>query len=183
MATKTPEAAASSCYRASSRRFVAGIAACAVILGASAFLPGGARVWAWGLLDVAYLAGFAAIIVTTNPVTAPTLVVTPALIERFGLLIIIVLGEIVTGVVNGLAARPINALTLAVALIAVVVGFGAWWTYFDFAGHRAPRPAPASTLQWMLTHLPLTAAVAGMGAAMVSLVEHAHAPRTRAATS
>jgi hypothetical protein len=44
--------------------------------------------------------------------------------------------------------------------LAVVVGFGAWWTYFDFAGHRSPRPGRAATVQWMLGHLPLTAAVA-----------------------
>jgi low temperature requirement protein LtrA len=170
-------------YRHASRRFVVGTACCAVILGASAFPPSGPRVLAWGLLDAAYLAGFGAVIGTANPATSPELIITPALIERFGLLIIIVLGEIVTGVVNGLAAKPTNALTLAVALIAVVIGFGAWWTYFDFAGHRAPRPTPAATAQWVLTHLPLTAAVAAMGAAMVTLVEHAHAPRTPAATS
>jgi low temperature requirement protein LtrA len=170
-------------YRHASRRFVAGTASCAVILGASAFLPSGPRVLAWGLLDAAYLAGFAAVILTANRATSPPLIITPALIERFGLLIIIVLGEIVTGVVNGLAAQPTNALTLAVALVAVVIGFGAWWTYFDFAGHRAARPTPAATAQWMLSHLPLTAAVAAMGAAMVSLIEHAHAHRTPAATS
>jgi len=109
--------------------------------------------------------------------------VTDALAERFGLFIIIVLGENVTGVVDGLAHEPTNALTLAVGLVAVVVGFGAWWTYFDFAGHRLPRPTRASTVQWMLVHLPLTAAVAAMGAAMVGLVEHAHDSRTPAATA
>jgi len=35
----------------------------------------------------------------------------------------------------------------------------------------------------MLSHLPLTAAIAAMGAAMVSLVDHAHAGRTPAATA
>jgi phosphatidylserine synthase len=35
----------------------------------------------------------------------------------------------------------------------------------------------------MLGHLPLTAAIAAMGAAMVSLVDHAHDPRTPAATA
>jgi len=64
-----------------------------------------------------------------------------------------------------------------------VVGFGGWWTYFDFAGHRLPRPTRASALQWMMIHLPLTAAVAAMGAAMVGLVEHAHDGRTPAATA
>src|SRR5215475_13757250 len=111
------------------------------------------------------------------------LAITDALIERFGLLTIIVLGETLTGVVAGLAREPISGLTLAVGLVAVVVGFGAWWTYFDFAGQRQPRPEPAASAQWIFSHLPLTAAVAAMGAAMVSLVDHAHDGRTPAATS
>jgi low temperature requirement protein LtrA len=109
-----------------------------------------------------------------TPVQAAALTITDAIIERFGLFIIIVLGETVTGVVAGLVNAALSPLTLAVGLVAVVVGFGAWWTYFDFAGHRQPRPTRPATVVWMLAHLPLTAAVAAMGAAMVTLVEHAH---------
>jgi low temperature requirement protein LtrA len=170
-------------YRRSSRLFVAGTAASALLLVGSAFLPAAARIPAWGLLDAAYLAGFTAIIVTANSAEAAALSITDALIERFGLLIIIVLGEIITGVVTGLASQPISALTLSVGLIAVVVGFGAWWTYFDFAGQRPPRPKTTSSLQWMLGHLPVTAAVAAMGAAMVSLIDHAHDSRSPAAAA
>jgi len=170
-------------YRRSSRLFVAGTVFCAVVLGASALLPAVPRVWTWGLLDVAYLVGFGTVILGATSGAAATFTVTDALIERFGLLIIIVLGETVTGVVSGLAAEPVSVLEVAVALVSVVVGFGAWWTYFDFAGHREPRQTPTATLRWMLAHLPLTAAVAAMGAAMVSLVEHAHAARTPAATA
>ncbi|MGW1498305.1 low temperature requirement protein A [Streptomyces mirabilis] len=170
-------------FRRPSRLFVTGTAACAVVLAASAALPADVRVLTWGLLAVAYLAGFAVMIGTATPVQAVALSVTDALTERFGLFIIIVLGETVTGVVDGLAHEPTNALTLAVGLVAVVIGFGAWWTYFDFAGHRRPRPTRASTVQWMLVHMPLTAAVAAMGAAMVGLVEHAHDSRTPAATA
>ncbi|MFF8028788.1 low temperature requirement protein A [Streptomyces sp. NPDC007896] len=170
-------------FRRPSRLFVTGTAACAVVLAASAALPADVRVLTWGLLAVAYLAGFAVMIGTATPVQAVALSVTDALTERFGLFIIIVLGETVTGVVDGLAHEPTNALTLAVGLVAVVIGFGAWWTYFDFAGHRRPRPTRASTVQWMLVHMPLTAAVAAMGAAMVGLVEHAHDSRTPTATA
>src|SRR5260370_28146011 len=109
--------------------------------------------------------------------------ISDALIERFGLLIIIVLGEILTGVVAGLASQPISGLTLSVGLVAVVVGFGAWWTYFDFAGQRHPRPTQPATAQWMLSHLPLTAAIAAIGYAMISLVDHAHDRRTPVATA
>jgi low temperature requirement protein LtrA len=170
-------------YRRASRLFVTGTAVGAVLLAGSALLSAGARVPAWGLLDVAYLAGFAVVILSASPAPAAALMVTPALAERFGAFIIIVLGETLTGVVTGLSEQPVNALTLAVGLVAVVVGFGAWWTYFDFAGHRLARPDPAATAQWLLGHLPLTAAIAAMGAAMVSLVEHAHEGRTPAATA
>ena len=60
----------------------------------------------------------------------------------------------------GLVRRPVSGLALSVGLIAAVVGFGAWWTYFDFAGHRQPRSGRWPSLQWMLGHLPLTAAIA-----------------------
>ena len=122
-------------------------------------------------------------ILAASPAPEAALFITDALIERFGLLTIIVLGETLTGVVAGLAREPVSGLTLAVGLVAVVVGFGAWWTYFDFAGHRHPRQTPAAGLQWILGHLPLTGAIAAMGAAMVTLVDHAHDGRTPAATA
>jgi low temperature requirement protein LtrA len=170
-------------YRRSNRLFVAGTALCAVALGASAALSPGPRVLVWGLTGVAYLTGFSIVLATATPVQAAALAITDAVIERFGLLMIIVLGETVSGVVNGLAHTPLDALTLIVALVAIVLGFGAWWTYFDFAGHRPLGPGRPRTLVWMLTHLPLTAAVAAMGAAMVSLIQHAHAARTPAPTA
>ena len=170
-------------YRRTSRLFVTGTAACAALLAATALLPAAARVPAWGLLDAAYLAGFAVEDRIAIASGDGQRLVTGALTERFGAFIIIVLGETLTGVVAGLAGQPVSGLTLAVGLVAVVVGFGAWWTYFDFAGGRPPRTGPPASLQWMLGHLPLTAAVAAMGAAMVSLVEHAHDGRTPAATA
>ena len=170
-------------YRRASRLFVAGTAACAVLLAATALLPASARIPAWGLIDAAYLAGFAAVFLTASPAQAAAMMVSDALTERFGAFVIIVLGETLTGVVTGLSSQPVGALTLAVGLVAVVVGFGAWWTYFDFAGGRRPRPERSASLQWMLGHLPLTAAIATMGAAMLSLVDHAHDGRTPAATA
>src|SRR5690348_7498546 len=170
-------------YRRTSQLFVTGTAACAVLLAGTAMLPTSARIPAWGLLDVAYLAGYAAVILTSTQVQASALVVSDALTERFGAFIIIVLGETLTGVVAGLSGQPVSGMTLAVGLVAVVVGFGAWWTYFDMAGQRRPRPERRASLRWVLSQLPLTAAIAAMGAAMVSLVDHAHDSRARATTA
>jgi len=170
-------------YRRPSRLFIAGTAACAVLLAGTALLPPGGRILAWGLLDVAYLAGFTVVLLHSTPAQAAVLIVSDSLTERFGAFIIIVLGETLTGVVAGLSGEPVSAMALAVGLVAVVVGFGAWWTYFDFAGQRRPRPERPASLRWVLGHLPLTAAIAAMGAAMVSLVDHAHDSRAPAATA
>jgi low temperature requirement protein LtrA len=170
-------------YRRASRLYVGGTAVCAVLLAGTALLPASTRIPAWGVIDAAYLAGYAAVTLTATRAQASAVVVSDALTERFGAFIIIVLGETLTGVVAGLSSQPVSGLTLAVGLLAVVVGFGAWWTYFDFAGQRLPRTEPGAGLQWILGHLPLTGAVAAMGAAMVSLVDHAHDGRTPAATA
>jgi len=53
----------------------------------------------------------------------------------------------------------------------------------DFAGGRRARTERSASVQWMIGHLPLTAAVAALGAAMLSLVDHAHEGRTPAATA
>ncbi|MBC7273772.1 MAG: low temperature requirement protein A, partial [Streptomyces sp.] len=135
------------------------LAEIAVVLAGSALLPAHSRVLVWGMLAMAYLAGFAAMIVTAPPArVAATLTITDALTERFGLLVIIMLGETVKGVVDGLAGSP-GALSITTGLVAVVIGLGAWWTYFDFAGHRRPRATPLATVQWILTHLPLAGAM------------------------
>lgn len=170
-------------YRRSSRLYVGGTGLCAAALVGSAFLPAGLRMLAWGVIGATFLVGFIVVFATATPVQTASLAVTDALIERFGLLIIIVLGETMTGVVNGLAHAPITAVTLVVALLGVVAGFGAWWTYFDLAGHRPSRPGRLPTLVWILTHLPITAAIATMGAAMVGFIEHADAAHTASATA
>ena len=73
---------------------------------------------------------------------------------------------------------------LDVAYLAVFgAGFGAWWTYFDFTGQRQTRPTRPATALWVLGHLPLTASIAAMGAAIASLVDHAHDGRTPVATA
>ena len=170
-------------YRRGSTIYVTATAVTALALAATALLPATARLLAWGALALLYLAMVGSVNGSARLLRAATLTITDALTERFGLFIIIVLGETVTGVVTGLATEPTDPLTLAVGLVAVVVGFGAWWVYFDFAGHRAPRAGQAISVQWMFIHLPLTATVAAMGAAMVGLVEHAHDGRTPQATA
>jgi low temperature requirement protein LtrA len=65
--------------------------------------------------------------------------VSESMAERFALFTIIVLGEVVVGVVDGLAGADAGWATEGVGLLCLCIGFGIWWNYFDFVGrgHRA----------------------------------------------
>ena len=116
-----------------------------------------------------------------GPVTG--IVPTDAMVERFDLLIIIVLGEVVAGVVNGLAGVEHDVVTLATGFVALVVGFGLWWIFFDVGGRRRPRFDGLAVNLWMEMHLPIAIAIVGAGSAMIGLLAHAHDPQTPAATA
>ena len=60
--------------------------------------------------------------------------VTESLAERFGLFTIIVLGEVVAGVANALAASEHDFRTIATGLIALSIGFGFWWNHDSSVG-------------------------------------------------
>ena len=167
-------------FAATSRRYVWATLGLAVGLAGSAVVPADARLAVWAILAPAYLVAVVVLFAAAPPTVAASLTVTTALTERFGAFVIIVLGETVTGVVTGLTPSPTRPLTVAVGLTATLVSFGSWWTYFDFAGHRPLRGSRPAALVWMLGHLPITAAIAAMGAAMGALVRHAAAPRTSA---
>jgi low temperature requirement protein LtrA len=68
-------------------------------------------------------------------------------------------------------------------LIALAIGFGFWWIYFDLVGRRPPRNDGGPLVTWMLSHLPITLSIAAAGAAIVSLISHAEDARTPANTA
>jgi low temperature requirement protein LtrA len=71
---------------------------------------------------------------------ARALAATDSLVERgFGLFTIMVLGEVVFGVVDGLSAPDRDPMTITTGMIALAIGFCFWWIYFDVVGRRLPR--------------------------------------------
>jgi low temperature requirement protein LtrA len=99
----------------------------------------------------------------------------PSLIERMGLFVIIVLGEVVVGSVNGMAdLLPLDSEEIAIGLLGFVVAIGLWWMYFDLVSHRAPLSR--FTQLWLYLHLGLVMAIAASGAAVLNTVRHAAEP-------
>jgi len=105
------------------------------------------------------------------------------MVERFGLFVIIVLGEVVVGVVDGLAHVEHDVITIGTGIAALGIGLGFWWIYFDIVGRRQPIEHGRSIAAWILIHLPITLSIAAAGAGMVSLIEHAHDPVAPEATA
>ncbi len=170
-------------YMASTARYLTAMVASIAVFAVSAVLPDDLRLIVWaafsaGWLVLMLLFGW---ISRRGPVTG--IVPTDAMVERFDLLIIIVLGEVVTGVVNGLSGAERDLVTLGTGLAALLVGFGLWWIYFDVGGRRLPRLNGLAVNGWMELHLPVAIAIVGAGAAMVGLLEHAHDARTAAPTA
>jgi len=154
------------------RYVVAMVVSVAVILG-SAFLPAESRLVVWGIFSVAWvilLLLFGRSRVGLGRGMTPT----DSLVERFATITIIVLGEVVFGVVEGLSQSKHDVTTISTGMLALAVGFGFWWIYFDVVGGKLPKPDGRALASWMLSHYPITLSIAVAGAGMVSLIEHAH---------
>lgn len=157
---------------------------CAYLLSAALFAasvgvdaPGRYWLWAFGL--IIQVAG---IIVAFYRWTPPAsqgsdavVATTPSLIERLGLFVIIVLGEVIVGAVNGVAdISPLDVDVVLIGLLGVLVSIGLWWIYFDLVSHRVP--IARRTQLWLYLHLPLVIALAAGGAGVLDTVEHAADP-------
>ncbi|MBI2780543.1 MAG: low temperature requirement protein A [Chloroflexi bacterium] len=163
--------------------YVGGMVVSTAIVVASGFLPAEPRLLLWALYAVGWIGGI--YFAGTRPRIGIAEGITPteSLVERFGLFVIIVLGEVIFGVVEGLNAVEPDLQTIAVGSLALIIGFGYWWLYFDLVGRRKPRNTRGSLAAWMLSHLPITLSITASGAAIVSLVEHAHDAATPAGTA
>jgi low temperature requirement protein LtrA len=109
--------------------------------------------------------------------------------ERYGLLTLIVLGEVILGVTNAIAGAFETGFSLTLLALAVgglLLVFGLWWTYFlggDSAGFTSLRVA----LTWGYGHYFVFGAIAALGAGLevaVDAEEHvAHVGAVPAALS
>ena len=157
--------------------YVTGMALSTIAVGATVFLPDGWRLPIWAMFLAGWI-GFMLVGSRSSGAQSTGIEPTESLVERFGLFTIIVLGEVILGVVTGLSEAGPDALTIATGSLAMVIGFGLWWIYFDLVGRRLPRGGRGTVWTWMLSHLPIQLGIVASGAAIVSLIEHAHEPAT-----
>ncbi|MEX5719455.1 low temperature requirement protein A [Geodermatophilus maliterrae] len=160
------------------RLYLAGAAAGAVLWAVSLAVPRPAAfaLWAAAILVEALVP----LLATRSSADVPLHV--EHLPERFALFTILVLGEPIAGVAHGLYDAEWSGPALPVAVLAFVLAAALWWTYFDLAGARAKRllseagesNGAHSHDVYVFGHLPLTLALATVGAGVeLAVVEAA----------
>ena len=169
-------------FLADTGRYVVAMAVSVGVILVSTFLPAGLRLLVWAIFTAAWvllLMLFGRLRIGLGRGMTPT----DSLVERFATITIIVLGEVVFGVVDGLSQSKHDVATISTGMIALAVGFGFWWIYFDVVGGKLPKPDGGALANWMLSHFPITLSIAAAGAGMVGMIEHAHEDSTPASIS
>jgi low temperature requirement protein LtrA len=89
-------------------------------------------------------------------------------VERFGLIVIIALGESIVAIGVGAAGIPLDAGVIAAALLGITVAACLWWSYFDWvvfvaqarlAEARGARRAALARDAYSYLHLPMVAGI------------------------
>jgi low temperature requirement protein LtrA len=166
-------------FRRATTPYIAGVLISAIVVGASALLPAGARLATWALVVVGWVAGITVLDWRSGATRDTSANASESMIERFDLFTIIVLGEVVVGVVNGIADAGRTPIAVVTGILGLGIGFAYWWSYFDLVAARRVSKKRGALSRWLVGHLPVTMTIAATGAVMVSLVEHAssdHAP-------
>ena len=160
--------------RSLTQRYATGFSIGAVLWLISAFVPSPWRfvLWAIGL----------AIDFATPLTIRTTLQQFPPhpehLPERFGLFTIIVLGEAIIAVVNGVSEMDWSVLSSVSAIAGFITAFSLWWIYFENVSGSALETARTSgriqILQlWLYIHLPLVIGLAATGVGVEHVIEQA----------
>jgi low temperature requirement protein LtrA len=153
-------------------RYLAGHGSAAVLWLASALIPAPARFWTWGLAFIIDLG--------TPWLAIPHTVRVPPdaahLPERFGLFTLILLGESVVAVMQGMESQEDWTPAAAICAFAgMAILFLIWWWYFDGAAGASEQPVrtrrDAIRFQvWSYAHFPLSLGIVIVGVGIQRIV-------------
>jgi len=118
-------------------RYVVAMAVSAALMAASASFSSALRLIVWAVLVVGWVVVLL-LMGRSRVGLSRGMTPTDSLVERFGTFVIIVLGEVIFGVVEGLSLANRDLETMVTGMIALVVGLGFWWIYFDLVSQRSP---------------------------------------------
>jgi low temperature requirement protein LtrA len=152
------------------QRFSIGFGLSVLFWMLSVFVPSPWRFWLWG---VGLIIDFGTPLIAGQLVAKlpPSVTHIP---ERVGLFTIIVLGEAIIAVVQGLSELEWGWASVISALMGLSLAFSLWWLYFSTADSspiEAMRQGKSGVgLTWLYLHLPLVMSITATGAAIQHLI-------------
>ncbi|MBC8047532.1 MAG: low temperature requirement protein A [Fimbriimonadaceae bacterium] len=94
-----------------------------------------------------------------------------SMVERFGLFTIIVLGENILGIVNGISdVHDKSSMIWITFMLAILIAFLLWWIFFDMTGDSEVKPGYNFFLLYNVLNIPLLGAFAASGASISMIV-------------
>jgi len=152
--------------------------AIALIIG-SLFVEESIRLYLWGAAILMEVLG--PMFTLNQQVKLPSNVKSSAVDERYELLTIIVVGEMIASAANTLAdSHHITGQLLFNGLLALWIGFSIWAMYFDAVSERELPDKPEDGLKmagWVYAHIFLNIAIIASAIGIASvLLEHAQYP-------
>jgi low temperature requirement protein LtrA len=95
--------------------------------------------------------------------------------ERFGLFIIIVIGEAIVSIVDILSDIHLNLVTVSVGLMGLILAFTLWWGYFEEANGAEERvkekgKSIAKYQIWLYSHFPLMLGIIGVAVGIKQII-------------
>jgi low temperature requirement protein LtrA len=166
-------------HRPASNPYSAAYLLTAILFIASAFVDPPALYWLWAIGLLSEILGqIIAFVRWTPPESQPgraLIAMTPAMVERLGLFVIIVLGEVIVDAISGVAdTEPVHADGIVIGLFGVLIAIGLWWIYFDLISHNAPISNLSQV--WFHSHFLVLAAITAGGAGVLNTVAHSADP-------
>ena len=154
------------------KRYIIGFSIAAIIWLISAFVP--ITEIRFALWVIGLIIDFATPI-STSKLTSKFAPHISHLPERMGLFTLIVLGESIVGIVNGMTEQIWDVYSVIEASLGLCISFSLWWLYFDSIG-RLPiqilreKGRISLYLIWLYTHFPLVVAITAVGVGIRRLV-------------
>ncbi|MGN6629475.1 MAG: low temperature requirement protein A [Candidatus Nitrosocosmicus sp.] len=154
------------------RKYVIGFSFTVILWLISLFVPSSFRYIVW-------ISALIIDIVITVVITKKHFDLSPNkfhLSERFGLFVIIVLGETVFGLVTTLAIKDLSTIAVFGMGSGITIAFGLWWIYFDTVDGSAIRALKEQRrigiyLSWLYLHFPLLIGIASLGDGISHLIK------------
>lgn len=148
-----------------------------LLLVATFFIPQPyKRVLFWIALFLNFLPPF--LLMKRNETIRQNLTISPSMMERFGLLTIIVFGEYIVSIVNGIAVtEEYTFLLWFYFAIGISIVFALWWIFFSLVADRESKPGFMNGEYITLLYLPTLSSLGTSAALILQLFSHINDPQ------